>query len=56
MGKTLTLTPPDDLLQDCVVARVEVLTQGDLLLLIQAQRQALAECNADKAALRAWKG
>lgn len=53
-GRTQVLLPPDDLLQDCVADAVEPRTNLDLLRLIQSQRAALAGCNADKAALRAW--
>lgn len=48
------MLPPPDLLQDCVAEYVEVRTNGDLLALIQSYRAALAACNSDKAALRAW--
>lgn len=53
-ASTGRMLPPPDLLQDCVAEYVEVRTNGDLLALIQSYRAALAACNSDKAALRAW--
>ena len=48
------LLPPTDLLQDCLPPTYTVATNGDLATGILLERNALALCNIDKAALRAW--
>lgn len=51
---TRRVAPPADLVQDCPVPDGPVDTNGALARLVLALKQALAECNADKQALREW--
>jgi hypothetical protein len=46
--------PPAALLEDCPEPVAEVRTNGDLARLALDLKLALALCNNDKAALRAW--
>lgn len=50
----LKLYPPTDLMQDCLAPTYTVATNGDLATGILLERNALALCNIDKAALREW--
>ena len=54
--KTLMVreSPPQHLLDDCREPTLSDSTTGALVDLALDQRAALAECNADKMALRAW--
>lgn len=47
-------TAPSDLLLDCVGYTGPLESNGDLAEAYQTERQGLAACNADKAALRDW--
>ena len=50
----LKLMPPAELLQACPSPEYPVGTNGQLAAGILAERNALALCNNDKAALREW--
>lgn len=48
--------PPDLLLEDCKPAEPrQIKTNADLLSLVIDQQAAIDDCNADKAALRAYR-
>jgi len=47
--------PDDRLLQDCPKAGIEGNTNLDLAVGYNARGRNIDECNADKAALRAWR-
>ena len=52
---TQRVTPPAHLLADCPYPDPgPVVSNGDLIRLLPQWRQALDNCNADKAGLRAW--
>jgi hypothetical protein len=46
--------PPASLIQDCPEPAYTVRTNGQLASAVLALKGALAACNSDKAALRAW--
>lgn len=48
------LYPPPDLLQDCPAPSYTMVLTGDLAKAILLERDALVNCNIDKASLRAW--
>ncbi|KAF1043418.1 MAG: hypothetical protein GAK35_02202 [Herbaspirillum frisingense] len=48
------VTPPSDLLNDCPHAAAPDRTNAGLANYVKAEQDALDNCNADKAALRAW--
>lgn len=48
--------PPVELIQDCPASAIDVTTNGGLAKAIPILRNDLANCNNDKAALRAWAG
>lgn len=48
------LTPPVELLADCVEPPGGYKTNGELLRYSEALKEALRGCTADKRALRAW--
>lgn len=50
----LKLKPPVELMQDCPSPVYRIGTNGELAAGILAERNALALCNNDKAALREW--
>lgn len=52
--RTLTLTPPTTLMQDCPETDIALHVNGDLVKKIRSLRVDLKHCNADKAALRDW--
>lgn len=54
LPQVVKLMPPVDLLQDCAVPSYTINTNGELANGILLERNALALCNADKQALRAW--
>lgn len=54
MPDTSKAYPPASLTADCEVPIKRVATNGELALTINAFERALALCNNDKAALRAW--
>lgn len=48
--------PPDSLIQDCPMPSFTGHTMGDAIDYIPRLIEALESCNADKRAMRAWKG
>lgn len=48
------LVPPAHLMADCPAPALSVATNGQMAATLNAYRWALAACNDDKAALRAW--
>lgn len=51
---TALMAPPGHLLADCPAPALSVATNGQMAATLNAYRWALAACNDDKAALRAW--
>lgn len=51
---TVRVGPPAPLLEDCPSPKGSAATNGQLAEWLAAFREALALCNADKAALRGW--
>lgn len=50
------MLPPETLLQDCPEPDPPIETIGDAIeILAPALRQAIRDCNTDKAALRKWR-
>jgi PBP1b-binding outer membrane lipoprotein LpoB len=45
---------PEQFLQECVAAKRELRTNGDLSKALLDYREALAACNLDKKAIRDW--
>lgn len=52
--RVVSITPPADLLRDCVKRPVALETWGDLAIAYRTRDQDVDTCNADKAALRLW--
>ena len=53
--RIVSITPPAELLEPCVKREVRMETNGDLVVAYAIRDFDLDVCNADKAALRAWR-
>jgi hypothetical protein len=54
VAPAIVLTPPAALLAPCVAKPATLKTNADLVLHVLDLRDTLANCDDDKAALRAW--
>lgn len=52
--KSVPVTPPAQLIQDCPITDVPLKTTGDLIIALRQAYVDIANCNADKKALREW--
>ena len=53
--QVVSIVPPAELLEDCVKRAVRLETNGDLAVAYAIRDFDVDVCNADKAALRAWR-